>query len=207
MKTKNYIKMNLTLKENYSSINLFNKITLLEYSTISKFTDGMLWVKNNNINGCLVGGTAVVNYLSKGRDLTPDIDYLVSPISDIKSKLTKQNISFKTLKDSKIGDIGITVEKFNMDFLDANVGNTKLNELILKTYTTTIIGGEKINIVNPELLTIMKLDLSRVKDINDAFELLKSGLVNKDKYITYVNKLKPYLQDYESIISYSDLID
>jgi len=199
-------KFNLTLKENYTSENLFNKISILEYSTIDNFSDGMSWVENNEIQGVLIGGTAVVNYLKSGRDLTPDIDYLVSNLNDVKTKLEKDNIDFKPIKDSKLGNIGITVPKFNIDFLDSKIGNKAINELILKTFTRTKIGGEDINIINPELLIIMKLNLGRTKDINDGFELLKSNKIDKKTYIKYVDLLKNHLDDYESLKSYAELI-
>jgi hypothetical protein len=115
---------NLRLLEQFSSANLHTKISLLEISTIDNMSIGMEWVKNN-VEAVLVGGTAVVNYLSKGRDLTPDVDYLVSNINDVKTKLTKDNI------------------------LDPNVGNKSLNSLILKSKIQTVIGGVSVDIIRP----------------------------------------------------------
>ena len=66
--------------------------------------------------------------------------------------------------------------------------------------------GNSIDIVSPELLAILKLDLGRTKDINDGFALLMSGNVDRDIYISYAKKLKNTLNDYESIIGYCDLI-
>ena len=199
-------KFKLRLLEEFSSSNLHTKISLLEISTIDNMSIGMEWVKNN-INAVLVGGTAVVNYLSSGRDLTPDVDYLVNNINDVKSKLTKDNIVFSDLKSSNGGTLGITVPKFNIDFLDPNVGNKSLNSLILQSKTQTTIGGVSVDIIRPELLAILKLDLGRTKDISDGFALLQSGKVNKKNYITFVEGLKKYLNDYESIIGYQDLIN
>ncbi len=195
----------LTLKEGFTSSNLHRKISILEISTLKSMSEGMSWVKDN-INGVLVGGTAVVNYLQSGRELTPDVDYLVSNINDVKKKLTDANISFTPLKSSNGSTLGITVSKFNIDFLDPNVGNKSLNALILKTKKQTSIGGISVDIIIPELLAILKLELGRRKDINDGFELLQSGSVNKDLYTKLVESLKKYLNDYESLISYKDLI-
>lgn len=55
--------------------------------------------------------------------------------------------------------LGITVPKFNIDFLDSNVGNRSLNKLILGLKTATNIGGVTVLIIVPELLAILKLDL------------------------------------------------
>jgi hypothetical protein len=199
-------KFKLSLKESYSSINLFEKIHLLEISTINNMSIGMDWVHQNNFNVVLVGGTAVVNYLNGGRDLTPDVDYLTNDLTKIKAKLTQDKIPFSDLKGYTGGLLGITVPKFNIDFLDSNVGNKSLNKLILGLKTTTNIGGVVVPIIVPELLAILKLDLGRTKDINDGFALLTSGKVNKKKYIDLVTGLKPTLSDYESLIGYSELI-
>ena len=52
----------------------------------------------------------------------------------------------------------------------------------------------------------MKLNLGRTKDIKDGFALLTSGRINKKEYIQFATALKPYLDDYESIIGYSEMI-
>lgn len=199
-------KFNLLLKESFTSTNLFNKIGLLEISTIDNMSIGMDWVDSNNINSALVGGTAVVNYLNSGRDLTPDIDYMVDNINDVKQKLNNDNIKYDDLKSHNGGTLGITVPKFNMDFLDSNVGNKTLNKMVLLTKKTTNIGGTIVPIIVAELLAILKLDLGRTKDINDGFALLTSGKVNKQLYIKLVNALKGKLNDYESLIGYSEMI-
>lgn len=198
---------NLLNEELFTSKNLCEKICLLEISTIENMSIGMDWVHQNNINLALVGGTAVVNYLKSGRDLTPDVDYLVDNINDVKKKLNTDNIKFSDLKSHNGGTLGITVPKFNIDFLDSNVGNKLLNKMILMTKTKTNIGGVSVPIIIPELLTILKLDLGRTKDINDGFALLMSGKVKKNDYIKLVNGLKNSLSDYESLIGYADMIN
>ncbi len=60
--------------------------------------------------------------------------------------------------------------------------------------------------INPELLTIVKLDLGRTKDLNDGFALLQSHKLNKEKYLQIANGMKSALNDYESIIGYAEMI-
>lgn len=206
-------KINLLLKEGYTSQNLFEKINLLEISTINAFNDGMNWVKDNNINATLVGGTAVINYLgsktsanSINRVLTPDVDYLVDDLTLLKNKLKKDDIKYTDLISNSGTNIGITVPKFNIDFLDSINDSKQLGKLALKSALTTNIGGNSINIISPELLSIVKLDLGRTKDLNDGFALLQSGKLNKDKYIKLANGMKSILNDYNSIISYAEMI-
>lgn len=209
LEKNNNICFDLSLVEKFSSSNLFDKIHLLELKTINNMSVGMSWVKNKEIDAVLVGGTAVVSYLQKGRDLTPDIDYLVSNMNDVKRKLSSENITYSDLVAPNGRYLGITVPIFNMDFLDvssAHSGNIELNKLILSTRKKSIIGGNSIDIISPELLAILKLDLGRTKDINDGFALLMSGNVDRDIYISYAKKLKNTLNDYESIIGYCDLI-
>lgn len=198
--------MNLLLKESFTSVNLYNKIKILEISTINQMNIGMKWVNDNKINLALVGGTAVCNYLNSGRNLTPDVDYLVDSIADVKNKLDADNIEYHDLKGYEGNSLGITVPSFNIDFLDSNTGNKTLNKLVLKSKTTTSIGGTQIPIIIPELLAILKLDLGRTKDIDDGFALLQSGKLNKSTYINLVKALKGKLNDYESLVSYIDMI-
>jgi hypothetical protein len=196
----------LLLKESYTSQNLFEKVNLLEKSLITTFSNGMGWVINNNIDSVLIGGTAVINYLSSGRDLTPDVDYMVDNIGTVKQKLDRDNIKYDDIRDNNNGNLGITVPKFNMDFIDSNKGNKSLNKTIVKLKGSTVIGGITVPIVRPELLAIMKLELGRTKDIEDGFELLKSGKVNKEMYIKILDTLKNSLSDYESLKNYSAMI-
>jgi hypothetical protein len=52
----------------------------------------------------------------------------------------------------------------------------------------------------------MKFELGRDKDTDDGFALLTSGKLNKDTYIEIVTGLKNYLEEYESLLSYAELI-
>lgn len=198
--------MKLLIKEGYSSTNLYNKVMLLEKAAVSNMAYGMAWVKQHAIDACLIGGTAVVNYLHGGRNLTPDVDYLVSNMNDVRNKLTSDGIQFSPIKDNNGGGLGITVPKFNIDFLDPNSGNKFLNQVILRSKINTNIGGATVSIIRPELLAIMKLELGRQKDLDDAFALLQSGQLDKQTYIKFVEGLRGKLSDYESIRSYAELI-
>lgn len=200
IKKNNHIIITETTKD------LVENLTLLEISTLDQLTKGMLWIKENNIDGVIIGGTAVAYYIGKSRTLTPDIDYLVTNINSLKNKLTDSDLDFEILKGYDSENLGIFSNDFNIDFLDSSRNTPELYSLILKDYNTITIAGESFKIISPELLTIMKLNLGREKDLNDGFTLLKSGKLNTDKYIKYVDLLKSKLEDYESIKSYSDII-
>lgn len=192
------------LKEGYDSINLYNKINLLNESQLVKLNKGLIWTVDNIPNAVLIGGTAVIHYINTARELTPDIDFIVEDIDMIKNKLYESNIKYNQLDVGRI--LGITVPEFNTDYLDSSIGNVKLNRLILRTFNKVLIGGVNVKIINPELLAIMKLELGRDKDIEDGLSLLNSGKLNKDKYLEYLNELKYSLSDYESIYSYKNFI-
>lgn len=194
------------LSENYDSQHLHEKVNILTERQIRAIDKGLQWTINNIPSPALIGGTALVHYLPSGRDLTPDIDFLVSDVESVKQKLNEQDIRYTELAGGNSGLIGISVPPFNTDYLDAERGNTALNSLILKTTNTAKIGGYDVKIINPELLAIMKLELGREKDTDDGFKLLMSGRLDKDKYLEYVNILKNNLNEYESLVSYADMI-
>ncbi len=202
----NKAKINLSIKEGFASKHLYEKISILETSTIKNIERGMQWVHNFIDDAVLIGGTSVVNYLKEGRDLTPDVDFLVKDISNLENKLNTAKLRFSFLRDSNGRNIGITVPEFNIDFLDAKAGNTSLHQLILKTFNLIMIGGTNLKICNPELLVIMKFEVGREKDLNDGFKILKAGVINKLTYLNYVNLLKNDLMEYESIKTYVELV-
>jgi len=197
---------NFLLKENYTSINLFEKVNKLNEEEIRNIAKGLDWVVNNAPNAVLVGGTATVHYISGARDLTPDLDFMVNDVDNIKTKLSHEGIRYSELNPGYEEPLGITVEEFNTDFLDKNALNVKLNELILRTPITGKVAGHDVKIINPELLAIMKFDVGRDKDLGDALKLLSSGKIDKNKYLDYLRILKPTLQDYESMYSYKNFI-
>lgn len=197
---------NLLLKENYTSHNLWEKINLLEREQLNGISTGLNWTVENIPSAVLVGGTAVVHYITGARDLTPDLDFLVRDIESVKTKLSHADVRYNELNPGYGEPIGITIEEFNTDYLDSEEINPQLNGLILQTPIKGNVGGYSVNIINPELLSIMKFELGRDKDTNDGFKLLTSGKVDKEKYTKFVKMLKPTLSDYESILSYKNFI-
>ena len=197
---------NLLIKENHSSKNLFEKINILNEQQLSSIAQGLDWTLNNISSAVLIGGTAVIYYITGARDLTPDLDFMVHDISLVKNRLSMDDIHYSELNVGYEQPLGLTVESLNTDYLDSQIGNSKLNNLILSTYILGNIGGRQVKIINPELLAISKFETSRNKDVNDAFSLLSSGKINKEKYNKYLSELKPTLNDYESIKSYNNFI-
>ena len=198
--------MNLLLKENYDSHNLWEKIQLLKGQQIDTISKGLIWTVANLPDAVLIGGTATVHYITGTRVLTPDLDFLTDNINSVKAKLNNDNIKFHDLNPGIEKPIGIVADVLNCDFIDCNVGNAMLNKLIAEEPNVAIIGSYEVKIINPELLSIMKLELGRTRDMDDAFALLQSGKCNKEKYISYLNLLKDHLRDYDSIASYQELI-
>ena len=197
----------LTLKENYTSENLWKKVNILTEDQIKAIDSGLEWTVENVPNAVIIGGTAVVHYITGARDLTPDLDFLVNNLGSLKNKLEFADIEYSELNPGYGEPIGITVDEFNTDYMDVNAVNPELNRLILQTPIRVNIGGYQMNMINPELLAIMKFETSREKDVNDAFKLLTSGKVNSEKYVKFVKQLKNSLEDYESIISYRSFIE
>jgi len=196
----------MILKENFTSENLYNKIKLLTEQQQQKFIDSINWTSQNYDKAVLIGGTAVIYYLKHGRDLTPDIDFLIDNISDLESVLEDHDLKYSNLLSEKGVVLGITVDVLNTDFLNSMVYNPYLNKLILKDFDTVEINNCKIRIIKPELLCILKLELGRQKDTDDGIALLQSGVINKDLYTKYCLQLKPYLKEFDSIITFSEII-
>jgi hypothetical protein len=196
----------LLVKENYTSQNLFEKVNLLTEEQIRAISKGLEWTVNNLPSAVLVGGTATIHYITGARDLTPDLDFMVHDINSVRTKLSFQDISFRNLDVGYEYALGITVDEFNTDYLDAQVGNVALHNLIMQTPIKGMVGGYEVRIINPELLAIMKLNLGRDRDVNDGFALLNSGKVNREKFKTYLYQLKDSLQDYEAIEMYKNMI-
>jgi predicted nucleotidyltransferase len=196
----------LLIKENFDSANLFEKIGKLNENQIADIATGLDWTTTNISNAVLIGGTALIHYLSNSRDLTPDIDFMIGNINEVKSKLDGDNIEYREIMDGNIGVLGVTADQFNTDYLDSNVGNIVINKMILKTYKSANIGGEQVKIINPELLAIMKIELGRDKDTEDGFNLITSGILNKEYYLKLLEAMKHNLQDYKSLLRYADMI-
>ena len=178
----------MILKEHFHSENLYNKMGLLSESQVGEIYKGIEWIINNHVDAVVVGGTAVIHYLKGGRDLTPDLDVLVPDLTKLRNMLISQGITPKLLSDG----LGITVDKFNTDFLNVNAGTSCINKYLFsnKCYHAVLIGGNNLNIINAELLCIMKLSVGRQKDTDDAINLLGSGSLSKDVFLNYVQDLE-----------------
>ena len=101
---------------------------------------------------------------------------------------------------------GITIEEFDMDFMDAKTGNVKFHQYIIQTARQARIGGATLNIISPEVLAIMKFNLGRDKDDSDAFLLLQSGKMTQEAYLKAISDLSGSLRDEESLKLYAQMI-
>lgn len=205
-------KPTLHLKESFTSRNLYEEIALLTEKHAVHMSVGLQWTTENLPNAVLVGGAAVVHYLPGGRSLTPDLDFLVESINEVKLKLDDDGIYFTDLANPQAtqatsgSPLGVSVEDFNTDFIDPEMNNRILNRLVLSTPRKIHIGGVQVRVVAPELLAIMKIELGRDKDTDDAFALLMSGEATRETYLDYIGALKSTLRDYSSLRTYADLI-
>lgn len=190
------------IQENFDSKNLFEKIGLLTEQQQRDIEKGLQWIDQNYGDVIVVGGIAVVNYLTGSRTLTPDLDVMVNDLDHLKSKLDEQEINYENL----INNLGITVPQFNTDFLDVHQGNFEINKLAIGQPNVTTIFGYKMKIIKAEILTIMKLELGRGKDFGDVLALLQSGKINKVVYEDFLYKLKDNLNEFESLKSYLKFI-
>jgi len=197
--------MKKPMREDYNSPNLFNKLSLLTERQVSEIIDGIHWVSQNAHAAVIIGGVAIAHYLNNSRDLTPDIDFMVADMEDLKGNLNNANLPFKPIVSGN-GTIGITVGKFNTDFLDSHSGNQFLNKLILETSVTTKMAGCNVKIITPELLAIMKIELGRIKDTDDGLSLISSGILNKAAYMKLVTDSRKHLDEYSFLLSYGALL-
>jgi predicted nucleotidyltransferase len=193
------------LQEDFDSSNLFEKMSILSEAEYVDICKGITWTAKNYPDAVIIGGTALIHYLHNSRNLTPDVDFMVDDISKLKLTLQDCNLHFSLIKGDK-GNIGITVEEFNTDYLSPNSGNPEINKLILSNYNTANICGNAVKIVIPELLVIMKIELARDKDVDDALALMTTGVLNKEVYLKFVNALKGKISDFDSLIDYTQLI-
>lgn len=189
-------------RDKFQSPTLFKEMAVLRPNAISKIRQAFEFIHSNNIKGCLIGGIAVSHYIAD-RPLTPDVDYMVENISALTNILQTNNMQFHSLGHMTDSYEGIGVPQIDTDFLDAHKGKVHLNEYIIRTAITTVVGGTSVSIINPEVLTIMKFDIGRSKDLEDAFKLLK--ITNKDNLRTHLNALKGDLTeiDAKTIWSYA----
>jgi len=206
--TKGSYTRNLFERSGFDSEHLYHEfMAIVEPAIRNKMIYGLLWLDDLNIDAVLVGGAAVIHYLSANRSFTPDLDFLVRDLEKVKNLLESQNIPYSPLIQANGGDpIGLTVNQFNLDLLDANECNTRLNRYVMEKSNKALVAGVSLKIINPEVLIILKFELGRDKDDDDAFALLKSGKLNKDRYFRAIKDLQPCLKPSVDIVSYGNLI-
>ena len=194
--------INLLVNSGFDSLYLYENFRVLGSQALDQLAGGLNWMIENEPGGVLIGGTAVVSYLDGGRMLTPDIDFMVRDIDKIKSLLEETGLRF----DPLIDDLGITVAALNIDILSSGSGNLALNDLIMRKPVLQNIGGVGVRVINPELLFIMKMELGRDKDTDDAMLLLQSGVLRKSKFLGYMSDMGSNLNDPESLQIYSGMM-
>lgn len=183
---------------------LIHAISLLTQEQQKMIIDGISYTSNNFQSAILIGGCAVVAYIDEFRELTPDLDFLID-LEIVKDRFTLDKMSSNPLINSKSESIGLSIRGFT-DYIDIKSGNPKLNDLIVSEWNIIHLMGHNLRIIKPELLTILKLELSRNKDLNDAFLLIGSGSLSKEVYLKYLSELQYDLSDYESLLSYSKML-
>ena len=168
---------------------------------IRKATSAFDWIHRNSIHAVIIGGAAVVNYLDGGRDLTPDIDFLVPEVRSVIEKLNHDGIKWQQLHGEEGVFSGVQVMAFDADFLDGSYGNRVLNNYILSTAISQMVGGQQFPMIEPHVLVVQKFSNRRDKDDNDAFKLLaKPGLLNKAAF-------KKVLRDLRGAVAVDEIKD
>lgn len=190
----------------YDSERLFNEIQTIQPELLNKLELGLQWIKDNNIHCVVVGGTAVVHYVEGARDLTPDIDFLVANYASLLNAAKRDNLTISPIALMVDPVNGITIQEFDMDFMDSQTGNVKFHKYLIQTARKARIGGATLNIASPEVLAIMKFSLGRDKDDSDAFLLLQSGKINKEDYLKSISDLSGTLKDEDSLKMYAQMI-
>jgi hypothetical protein len=185
---------------------LYRELSGLPLEMLDKFSAGLNWLHHHKIKVALIGGTAVVNYLTKDRTLTPDIDFRVANQAEFISHLDDYNLAYKPLLDSKQKQIGVQVSAWNMDFLFAEPNLMKFHRAIFENKRMTNIGGLAFQIISPELLCIGKQYVGRNKDLEDAIKLLQNGGLNKAKYLELLNGFEDIFDEIDSMRGMADMI-
>lgn len=178
----------------FDSKTLFKEMALLRPNAIQKAQKGFQWMHDNFIDGVLIGGMATAHW-GQDRALTPDMDVMVDDVNNIKTMLHFQNIPFQPLAGIKGRYEGIHVPSLDIDFIDATKGNVQLNQHIMKTASLQRIGGVSFKVADPHVLSISKFWSARNKDLDDGFNLLKSGNIKQDTLKTHLQTLRPSLKN------------
>lgn len=187
----------------FASLHLYENFRVLDAKDIEQLAKGFDWMLKSDPDAVLIGGTAVVSYLDSGRTLTPDIDFMVGDIDKLRPLLEDSGFSYSLLIDG----LGITIDDLNIDILSSRSGNAVLNDLIMRTPVVQNIGGVGIRVINPELLFIMKMELGRDKDTDDAMLLLQQAMVRKGRFLDYLSMLDDSLGDPGSLRVYAGMME
>lgn len=173
---------------------------------VRKMEEGLQWVLDKEIPVVIIGGFAVVHYLATPRTLTPDLDFMVLDLGLLIAKLDAHNQAYKFMMRDKTEIIGIAVKKFNIDFLTASNMPGKYLERVFVTPHQGLIGVAILNIISPEYLVLNKLVSGRDKDDRDAFLLLQSGIVIKDKFKEMIHSFRKELNKADTYMLYAEMI-
>jgi predicted nucleotidyltransferase len=172
-----------------------------------KIVTGLEFLQQNEIKTILIGGGAVVSFLNKNRNLTPDLDFICFDMNNLTQVLEKNQIEYSQLVDSNLEVIGICLIPFSIDVLDAEKMPFDLIVKIRENATNVCFQNNSLKSISIEMLILQKFLVAREKDINDAFLLLKSGFVDKNKLLNVLEELKETFQDdFETIKLYAQLI-
>jgi hypothetical protein len=102
---------------------------------------------------------------------------------------------------------GIGLLDFNIDILSVSNYSFHFKNLLSTNAKRIFFNNHNLNMISPELLIIMKFTTSREKDINDAFLLLGSEKLSKEKYLNCLKELKIELKDdFDTLKMYAELI-
>ncbi len=202
------MKIDLTLECLFDSKTLFREMALLRKNAVDKATQAFQFIYDNGIQGVLIGGMAVSHW-TVDRELTPDVDFMTDDMAKLLTILDGKNMVHQPLASVRGDFEGIVVPELDADFIDADKGNVEFNHYIMNTARPARIGGLTFKVVDPAVQTIMKFDLGRAKDMEDAFKLLQSGNVKKEDLKRHLKALKNYLSgeaDAKEIWSYAQTL-
>lgn len=178
----------------------FLEMALTNANHIQKLNAAMDWIKQNNIIAVAIGGTAVAHYMTGARDDT-DVDFVTDNINVVAQRAKFNQLQYSPLSlNAKYQ--GIIIPSLDVDFIQPP---KPILQMILSTASKEMIGNTIFPVISPEALVIVKFELGRDKDLTDAFNLLKSGLVDKQKYLSLVKKMSKYM-DTSDLMMYASMI-
>jgi predicted nucleotidyltransferase len=198
--------MNVDLSSKYltDSKTLFQEMAVLNPNAINKIQSALQFLIDNHVNAVLIGGMAVAHWTTD-RKLTPDVDVLTNEMSRIEQILNQNNIEYQPL--AQVGNFaGIQVPRFDLDVLDANKGNSQFNQYVIHTARPARIGGVGFKVIDPDVLCIMKFDLTRQRDTEDAFKLLGSGNVRLrtlERHLSAIGQHLNHPEESQNILGYA----